>query len=207
MSVVPVSQSCTDAASGQCLLPEDAFPWLFRRAHTCMLSPLSVCSLTFGTVKIEDTAGRKDANGLDGEERLTGWEACERSERLFKKFESLLQHFPFEGCRCFSAPKKMCLYGAECHIYHCLLKEGEPDWRRELRWCTVRSMNIATWTQQSFLARCSTTVDLKGTRCASTAGFQLSFNWIYIQIGWTCRNNNSLYMCLQLFKGPKVMGR
>lgn len=46
-----------DAASGQCLLPEDAFPWLFLRAHTCMLSPLSVCSLTFGTVKIEDTAG------------------------------------------------------------------------------------------------------------------------------------------------------
>ncbi len=54
-----------DAASGQCLLPEDAFPWLFLRAHTCMLSPLSVCSLTFGTVKIEDTAGGEDASGLE----------------------------------------------------------------------------------------------------------------------------------------------
>lgn len=64
MSVVPVSQWRADAASGQCLLPEDAFPWLFRRAHTCMLSPLSVCSLTFGTVKIEDTAGRKDAERI-----------------------------------------------------------------------------------------------------------------------------------------------
>lgn len=68
---IPVSQSCADAASGQCLLPEDAFPWLFLRAHTCMLSPLSVCSLTFGTVKIEDTAGGKDANGLEVR-RLTG---------------------------------------------------------------------------------------------------------------------------------------
>lgn len=60
-----------DAASGQCLLPEDAFPWLFLRAHTCMLSPLSVCSLTFGTVKIEDTAGGEDASGLEVW-RLTG---------------------------------------------------------------------------------------------------------------------------------------
>lgn len=60
-----------DAASGQCLLPEDAFPWLFLRAHTCMLSPLSVCSLTFGTVKIDDTAGGEDASGLEVW-RLTG---------------------------------------------------------------------------------------------------------------------------------------
>lgn len=45
-----------DAASAQCLVPA-AFPWLFLREHTWMLSPLSVCSLTFGTVKIEDTAG------------------------------------------------------------------------------------------------------------------------------------------------------
>lgn len=60
-----------DAASGQCLLPEDAFPWLFLRAHTCMLSPLSVCSLTFGTVKIEDTAGGEDASRLEVC-RLTG---------------------------------------------------------------------------------------------------------------------------------------
>lgn len=30
-----------------------------------MLSPLSVCSLTFGTVKIEDTAGEEDASGLE----------------------------------------------------------------------------------------------------------------------------------------------
>lgn len=111
MSVVPVSQGCAGAASGQCLLPEDAFPWLFRRAHTCMLSPLSVCSLTFGTVKIEDTAGRKDANGLDGEERLTGWwEACERSERLFKKLESLLQHFSFEGCGSFFCSERKCVF-------------------------------------------------------------------------------------------------
>lgn len=35
-----------------------------------MLSPLSVCSLTFGTVKIEDTAGGEDAGGL-GECGLT----------------------------------------------------------------------------------------------------------------------------------------
>lgn len=54
-----------DAASGQCLLPEDALPWLFCRAHTCMLSPLSVCSLTFGPVKIEDTVGGEDAGRLE----------------------------------------------------------------------------------------------------------------------------------------------
>lgn len=88
MSVIPVGQSRANAASGQCLLPEDAFPWLFRRAHTCMLSPLSVCSLTFGTVKIEDTAGRKDANRL---EERRGWQG----ERHAKKTAAPLLKFSF----------------------------------------------------------------------------------------------------------------
>lgn len=52
-----------DAASGQCSLPEDALPWLFLRAHTCMLSPLSICSLTFGTVKIEDMSCSSQSRG------------------------------------------------------------------------------------------------------------------------------------------------
>lgn len=81
-----------DAGSGQCLLPEDAFPWLFLRAHTCMLSPLSVCSLTFGTVKIEDTARGKDASQLEVC-RLTGRRAF--PSELFK-IEMVIKQWVFE---------------------------------------------------------------------------------------------------------------
>lgn len=62
---VPVRQ-----ASGQCLLPQNAVPWLFLCAHTCMLSPLSVCSLTFGAVKIENTRGEK----MQASKNFQGWQ-------------------------------------------------------------------------------------------------------------------------------------
>lgn len=56
-----------------------------------MLSPLSVCSLTFGTVKIEDTAGEEDASGL---------EACRLTARTFPsellKIEMLIKKGIFE---------------------------------------------------------------------------------------------------------------
>lgn len=52
-----------------------------------MLSPLSVCSLTFGTVKIEDTAGGEGTSGL-GEcgltERRTSPSELLKTETLLK---------------------------------------------------------------------------------------------------------------------------
>lgn len=175
MSVVPVSQWRADAASGQCLLPEDAFPWLFRRAHTCMLSPLSVCSLTFGTVKIEDTAGRKDAERIrrrgEADRVVGGVRKIGAPLQKVGKFTSTLF---FWGLRMlFAAPKENVFL--RCWMSHLPLFAqtwASLEARAAMMYSQVHEY-CNTDTQRSFLARYATAVDLKGTRCASTADFQL----------------------------------
>ena len=56
-----------------------------------------------------------------------------------------------------------------------------------------------------FLALYTTTMDLRCTRCALCADFNLRV--FTSKSGERCRNYNSFYMRLPLFKGPKVMGQ